>query len=101
MSGIRMPLGCGAVIHRRGQIRREDHGIMGCASRLVRHKTPPQDYILPQLIDFTGADYGEVNGEAEVLTGVLLIPPPGHTNGYQAVAVRSEDGTIVLAGQGT
>jgi N-acyl homoserine lactone hydrolase len=57
------------------------------------------DYTLPQLIDFTGAVYREIDGEAEVLSGVLLIPTPGHTAGHQAIAVRSSDGTVVLAGQ--
>ena len=58
-----------------------------------------KDYTLPHLIDFTGASYREVNGEAEILPGVLLIPTPGHTDGHQVVAVRSGDGTVVLAGQ--
>jgi N-acyl homoserine lactone hydrolase len=57
------------------------------------------DYTLPQLIDFTGAVYREIDGEVEILPGVRLIPTPGHTAGHQAIAVRSSDGTVVLAGQ--
>ena len=51
------------------------------------------------LIDFTGASYHQLNGEAEILPGVLLVPTPGHTDGHQSVAVRSSYGTVVLAGQ--
>ena len=58
-----------------------------------------KDYTLPQLVDFTGTNYREVEGESEILPDVLLIPTPGHTAGHQAIAVRSNDGTVVLAGQ--
>ena len=58
-----------------------------------------KDYTLPQLVEFAGANYREVNGESEILPGVLLIPTPGHTDGHQVIAVRSADGSVVLAGQ--
>jgi len=57
------------------------------------------DYSLPHLIDFDGADYRQLAGETEILPGVLVIPTPGHTDGHQAIAVRGDDGTVVLAGQ--
>ncbi|TMD49911.1 MAG: MBL fold metallo-hydrolase [Chloroflexi bacterium] len=57
------------------------------------------DYTLPHLIDFDGADYRQLAGETEILPGVLVIPTPGHTGGHQAIAVRGNDGTVVLAGQ--
>jgi N-acyl homoserine lactone hydrolase len=60
-----------------------------------------KDYTLPQVIGFAGADYRELSGEVEVLSGVRLIPTPGHTSGHQAMAVSTSDGTIVLAGQAT
>lgn len=56
-------------------------------------------YTLPELVDFTGVRYEVVDGEAEILPDVWLVPTPGHTRGHQAVAVRCDDGTIVLAGQ--
>jgi N-acyl homoserine lactone hydrolase len=65
----------------------------------LRAARTTQDYTLMHLIDFTGADYREVDGETEILPDVFLIPTPGHTAGHQAIAVRSNDGTIVLAGQ--
>lgn len=60
-----------------------------------------KDYTLPRAVDFAGADYDEVNGEVEILSGVHLIPTPGHTRGHQAMAVRTGDGTVILAGQAT
>jgi N-acyl homoserine lactone hydrolase len=57
------------------------------------------DYTLPELVDFAGARYEELDGEAEVLPGVWIVPTPGHTAGHQALVVRQADGTVVLAGQ--
>ena len=51
------------------------------------------------LIDFPGATYNELTGEAEVWPGVHLVPTPGHTDGHQSLVVRRPDGTVVLAGQ--
>jgi N-acyl homoserine lactone hydrolase len=55
------------------------------------------DYTLPQLLD--GGAYEELDGAAEVLPGVTLLPTPGHTGGHQSLVVRLADGTVVLAGQ--
>jgi N-acyl homoserine lactone hydrolase len=57
------------------------------------------DYTLPELIDHPGARYEELDGESEVLPGVLVVPTPGHTAGHQSVVVRLGDGTVVVAGQ--
>jgi len=56
-------------------------------------------YTVPALVDFTGAAYTELDGEAEVWPGVWVIPTPGHTDGHQSLVVRQADGTVVLAGQ--
>jgi N-acyl homoserine lactone hydrolase len=56
-------------------------------------------YTLPQLIDPPGLDYEVLDGEAEVLGGVVVVPTPGHTDGHQSVVVTSSDGTVVVAGQ--
>jgi len=58
-----------------------------------------EEYTLPWLVDFPGATYRELDGEAEVWPGVWVIPTPGHTAGHQSLVVRKEDGTVVLAGQ--
>lgn len=58
------------------------------------------DYTLPELVDVPGLRYEELDGDAEVLAGVLVVPTPGHTLGHQSLVVRRDDGTVVvLAGQ--
>ncbi len=57
------------------------------------------DYTVPGLVDFAGATYTELAGEAEIWPGVWVIPTPGHTDGHQSLVVRQVDGTGVLAGQ--
>jgi len=55
------------------------------------------DYTLPELLD--GSTYVELDGESEVLPGVLVLPTPGHTDGHQSFVVRLPDGSVVVAGQ--
>jgi N-acyl homoserine lactone hydrolase len=55
------------------------------------------DYTLPELIE--GGRHEELDGEAEVLPGVFLIPTPGHTVGHQSLVVRRPDGNVIVAGQ--
>jgi N-acyl homoserine lactone hydrolase len=63
----------------------------------ARH-TP--SYTLPELVDAPGLRYEQLDGEAEVLPGVLVVPTPGHTGGHQSLVVRRGDGTVVVvAGQ--
>ncbi|MFD9034173.1 N-acyl homoserine lactonase family protein [Streptomyces sp. NPDC059567] len=57
------------------------------------------DYTIDELVDFPGATYKEITGEAEVWPGVWIIPTPGHTAGHQSLVIRQNDGTVVLAGQ--
>ena len=57
------------------------------------------NYTFPELVDFPGVTYQEVDGEAEIWPGVHVIPTPGHTAGHQSLAVRQSDGTVILAGQ--
>jgi N-acyl homoserine lactone hydrolase len=56
------------------------------------------DYYL-RVRDFPGARYELVDGRAEVLPGVELIPTPGHTPGHQSAVVECREGRVVLAGQ--
>lgn len=67
------------------------------AGELAAAREP--DYTLPALVDFPGAAYRQLDGEAEVLPGVWIIPTPGHTDGHQSLVVRQPDGTVILAGQ--
>jgi metal-dependent hydrolase (beta-lactamase superfamily II) len=57
------------------------------------------DYTVLSAVDFEGATYHELQGEAELEPGVWVIPTPGHTEGHQSLVVRCEDGTVVCAGQ--
>ena len=56
-------------------------------------------YTLTELVDAPGLRYEELDGEAEILPGVLVVPTPGHTAGHQSLVVRSDDGNVVVAGQ--
>jgi glyoxylase-like metal-dependent hydrolase (beta-lactamase superfamily II) len=56
-------------------------------------------YTVPELVDFPGATYHQLDGEAEIWPGIWVIPTPGHTAGHQSLVVRHSDGTVILAGQ--
>jgi len=68
-------------------------------ARRVGGRARGSDYTLPELVDAPGPRYEQLDGEAEVLPGVLLIPTPGYTAGHQSLVVRRADGTVVVAGQ--
>lgn len=57
------------------------------------------NYTLPDLVDAAELRYEQLDGEAEILSGVLVVPTPGHTAGHQSLVVRAADGTVVVAGQ--
>ncbi|QNO36533.1 N-acyl homoserine lactonase family protein [Protaetiibacter sp. SSC-01] len=58
------------------------------------------EYTVPQWVDPPDAalDYVPVDGELELLPGVLLVPAPGHTRGSQIVVVETDAGRVVIAG---
>lgn len=39
-----------------------------------------------------------VNGIADIIPGVRVVPTPGHTPGHQSVAVDTADGVVVITG---
>lgn len=57
------------------------------------------DYTVPELVDFAGASYELLDGEAEIAPGVHVVPTPGHVEGHQSVVLECDDGSVVLAGQ--
>ena len=65
----------------------------------LRLSLAPLDYALPELIYHPGVHYEELDGEAEILPGVVILATPGHTAGHQSVVVARGDGTVVVAGQ--
>jgi N-acyl homoserine lactone hydrolase len=56
------------------------------------------DYTIRVWVDFPGATYVEHDGEVEILSGVRLVPAPGHTAGHQIVVVDTDEGPVVLGG---
>ncbi|GAA0960872.1 N-acyl homoserine lactonase family protein [Virgisporangium aurantiacum] len=71
--------------------------IFAQAAELVAARTT--GYTVPELVDFPGADYRPLDGEAEIWPGIWIIPTPGHTDGHQSLVIKHSDGTVVLAGQ--
>lgn len=57
------------------------------------------DYTFDHLLDHPGSNYQALEGEAEPLPGVHVIPTPGHVDGHQSLVVKCDDGSVVLAGQ--
>jgi N-acyl homoserine lactone hydrolase len=58
-----------------------------------------EDYPLVGLYDFPDARYELHGGEADVATGIRVVPTPGHTPGHQSLIVETNAGRVVLAGQ--
>lgn len=57
------------------------------------------DYTFDHLLDHPGSNYQALDGEAEPLPGVHVVPTPGHVDGHQSLVVECDDGSVVLAGQ--
>jgi N-acyl homoserine lactone hydrolase len=57
-----------------------------------------EDYTIPEWVDFPGAVYEELDGDAELMAGVRVIATPGHTRGHQAVVVDTAGGVVVIGG---
>ena len=49
--------------------------------------------------DFPGARLEVLDGEAEPLPGIRILPTPGHSPGHQSLAVAIDGGWLLLAGQ--
>lgn len=58
-----------------------------------------EDYPIAGLYDFPDARYELHGGEADVATGIRVVPTPGHTPGHQSLIVETNVGRVVLAGQ--
>ena len=54
-------------------------------------------YTFDHLLD--GVTYELLDGEAEPLPGLHVIPTPGHVDGHQSLGGECADGSVVLAGQ--
>lgn len=56
-------------------------------------------YTVPLLVDHPGVRYEVLDGAAEILPGLHVLPTSGHTAGHQSLVVVCADGTVILAGQ--
>ena len=73
-------------------------GVPIYVQRIEREAAREPGYTIPEWVEFDGATYVELNGAAEIVPGVRVLPTPGHTPGHQSVLVDTEDGLVVVAG---
>jgi N-acyl homoserine lactone hydrolase len=62
----------------------------------IAHTT---DHTILDWIDFPSARYVPLTGDRELLEGIRIVTTPGHTPGHQSLAVETDRGLTVLAGQ--
>ena len=53
----------------------------------------------PSVADFAHATLEEIEGEAELLPGIRIIPTPGHSPGHQSLVAETKEGRVILGGQ--
>jgi len=66
--------------------------------KIEREAARGPDYTIPEWVEFDGATYVELEGEAEILPGIRVLPTPGHTDGHQSVLVDTDEGLVVIGG---
>jgi len=59
---------------------------------------PPVFHYLYHQALFDGLNYQVVEGRAEILPGIEVIPMSGHTPGCQAVAIQTAKGIVAISG---
>ena len=57
------------------------------------------DYTIAEDIDLAHGSYAVREGEHEPLPGIRVLPTPGHSPGHQSVAIDTDAGRLILAGQ--
>src|SRR5919201_3495470 len=73
-------------------------GIPIYVQRREREAAREPGYTIPEWVEFEGARYVELEGEAEIAPGVRVLPTPGHTPGHQSVLVDTDEGLVVIGG---
>ena len=58
------------------------------------------DYLV-EWVRFDGADYHELDGDADLGDGISVLFTPGHSPGHQCVVVETDEGPVVLGGDVT
>ncbi len=61
--------------------------------------TRQKDYTVPEWVDFPGADYRLLDGDAEPWPGIHILSTPGHTPGHESILVDTDEGGVLLTGQ--
>jgi N-acyl homoserine lactone hydrolase len=56
-------------------------------------------YVIPERVDFLGADLQLLQGETRIAPGIRAVPTAGHTPGHQSLVIEAQGGPVVLAGQ--
>jgi N-acyl homoserine lactone hydrolase len=75
-------------------------GIPVYVQRLELDAAREPDYTVPSHThDFPGARLEVIEGEAEPLPGIRILPTPGHSPGHQSLAIAADGGWLLLAGQ--
>lgn len=68
--------------------------------KVEREAVATPNYTLPgPVAEFEGARFELLEGEAEIVPGVRIVPTPGHVPGHQSFVVDTQEGRIVIAGQ--
>jgi N-acyl homoserine lactone hydrolase len=73
-------------------------GVPIYVQKVEREATGGPDYTIPEWVEFEGANYIELEGEAEIVPGIRVLPTPGHTDGHQSVLVDTDEGLVVIGG---
>jgi len=66
--------------------------------RELAHARTAEDYTIREWVDAPGVTYVEIDGEAEILPGVRLVPAPGHCDGMQIVVIETGARPIIVGG---
>jgi N-acyl homoserine lactone hydrolase len=57
------------------------------------------DYTIPAWVDSPGVTYRPVEGDHEILPGIMIVATPGHSPGHHSLLVDADAGPTILAGQ--
>lgn len=75
-------------------------GVPIFAQKVEHESAGKPGYTMPgRVVDFRGAKFELLEGEAEIVPGLRIVPTPGHVAGHQSFVVDTREGRIVIAGQ--
>jgi N-acyl homoserine lactone hydrolase len=83
--------------HAGGNVRFRGTPILVQPAELAAAREP--DYTVPEDVDLEHGRYEQREGDHEPLPGIRVIPTPGHSPGHQSVAIQTDEGLLLLAGQ--